>query len=185
MPIMDGVDATRKIRELEGNTHHTPIIGLTAIDVENKKDKYKKAGLDDVLEKPIAVDELLHEIAYRVHAKDLQSHKHPSNIQNSTNTNKRLGLDTKLSSTMYEMLLEELPATKLTLISLYFEKDWDALRNEVHRFLGGISYCNVPHLQNLTITFQKSLKSRDSQLENNFEALISEIETFISANHNN
>lgn len=183
MPIMDGVEATRKIRELEGNTQHTPILGLTAIDIENRKDKYKNAGLDDVLEKPIVVDELLHEIAYRVHSKNLQSHNYPPNIQNSSiqsSNNKQLGVDTKLSSTMYEMLLEELPATKLTLISLYFEKDWGALRNEVHRFLGGISYCNVPNLQTLTISFQQSLKDQNSTINEDFETLISEIDSLIS-----
>jgi len=171
MPIMDGVEATRKIRKLEGSTHHTPILGLTAIDLDNKKTKYTNAGLDDVLEKPIAVDELLHEIAYRVHSKGIQTASRPSSTHTDEHTKEALGLDRNLSSTMNEMLLEELPATQLKLTSLYTEKEWDTLRNETHRFLGGISYCNVPHLQALTITFQKSLKNQDSLLDENFEAL--------------
>ena len=133
MPVMDGIEATRKIRELEGSTHHTPILGLTAIDLDNRKITYKKSGLDDVLEKPIAVDELLHEIAYRVHSNDLKNHDWSSSVQSRNKKSERLGLDTTLPSTMNEMLLEELPATKLKLSALYLKETTTTLPREVHR----------------------------------------------------
>lgn len=180
MPIMDGIEATQKIRELEDSKDHTPILGLTAIDLDDKKIKYNNAGLDDVLEKPIAVNELLHEIAYRVHSKELQTSIRPPNITSQDNENYRLGLDKNLSSTMNKMLLTELPSTKAKITKLYDEKKWDALRNEVHRFLGGISYCNVSQLQVLTIEFQKSLRKQDSNLNDNFKSMVDEIDSLLA-----
>lgn len=181
MPVMDGVVATQKIRALEKNGQRTPILGLTAINIDNNKPKYKNAGLDDVLEKPVAVDELLHEIAYHVHSNELQTSFHPPVITTTNNkkNSSRLGLDKNLFSTMYEMLLAELPKTKKILTEAYAEKDWITLRNEIHRFLGGMSYCDVPDLQILTIAFQKSLKLQDGNLDDKFDAMLKKIDALI------
>lgn len=52
MPEMDGVEATRKIRELEFS-NLPPIIAMTAYSMEEDKDKFIRQGLDDYLSKPI------------------------------------------------------------------------------------------------------------------------------------
>lgn len=59
MPGMNGLDATKKIRELEAQTGgHTPIIGVTAHALNGDKEKCLEAGMDDYLPKPIATDQL-------------------------------------------------------------------------------------------------------------------------------
>jgi len=50
MPGMDGVETTRKIREMGINT---PIIALTANAIEGSKEKFLAAGMNDLLTKPI------------------------------------------------------------------------------------------------------------------------------------
>ncbi|MDT8384655.1 MAG: ATP-binding protein [Gammaproteobacteria bacterium] len=182
MPIMNGIEATRIIRNLEDANHHTPILGLTAISVDNNDLKYREAGLDDVLEKPIAVDELLHEIVYRIHSRQLPATIQPPKITTSDRLASvdRLGLDKNLSAAMNEMLLAELPGTRQALVSAYATKDRDSLRNEVHRFIGGMSYCDVPKLYRLTIDFQKSLQTEDGDLSGGFGALITEIDSLIN-----
>ncbi|MBN4079084.1 response regulator [Beggiatoa alba] len=192
MPIMNGIEATKHIRTLEEATSHIPILGLTAVSYVDEQTAYKDAGLDDVLEKPIAVDELLHEIAYWVHAKKTQPSIHiatKSNshkvaaikinpLSNKTSLN-QLGIDENLSTTMYDMLLAELPNTRKILSAAYAKNDWAHLRNEIHRFLGGLSYCNVPQLHDLTTVFQQSLKSQDVYMSQNFEAMVNEIDLLI------
>jgi signal transduction histidine kinase/ActR/RegA family two-component response regulator len=60
MPVMDGLQASRSIRELEGNTTNkrVPIIALTANAFPKDRDNCVAAGMDDVLSKPFDYEEL-------------------------------------------------------------------------------------------------------------------------------
>ncbi len=53
MPVMDGYEATLKIREKEGKDKHTNIIALTANVLEKDRQKCFDAGMDDFITKPI------------------------------------------------------------------------------------------------------------------------------------
>jgi PAS domain S-box-containing protein len=53
MPEMDGLEATRTIRNAEGCNQHRPIIALTANAMQADKDACRAAGMNDVLTKPI------------------------------------------------------------------------------------------------------------------------------------
>jgi CheY-like chemotaxis protein len=59
MPIMDGAEATREIRQLAGAPGAVPIIGVTAQAIQSERDALKNAGMTDCLAKPISVPMLL------------------------------------------------------------------------------------------------------------------------------
>ncbi len=63
MPRMDGVEATRMIRGLEGAASRAPIIGLTANALAHQRTSYLAAGMNGVASKPISPTALLGEIA--------------------------------------------------------------------------------------------------------------------------
>jgi two-component system sensor histidine kinase/response regulator len=57
MPVMDGLEATRNIRNYQ-KTDHTPIIAMTANAMETDRQKCLEAGMDDFISKPIKAQEL-------------------------------------------------------------------------------------------------------------------------------
>ena len=61
MPVMNGYEATQKIRELQHG--HLPIIALTAGTVIGEKEKCIEAGMDDYASKPIVKSTLQEVIA--------------------------------------------------------------------------------------------------------------------------
>ena len=53
MPEMDGIRATKRIREAGGDNAQIPIIALTANAMKGDRKKYLAAGMNDYVSKPI------------------------------------------------------------------------------------------------------------------------------------
>lgn len=61
MPVMDGLEATVKIREIENVINaekRTPIIALTANTMDNDRDKCLSYGMDEFMAKPFDIEKL-------------------------------------------------------------------------------------------------------------------------------
>jgi PAS domain S-box-containing protein len=59
MPIMDGYEATSRLRRIEGSGRHTPVIALTALAMTADRARCIAAGMDDYLAKPVQVEDLV------------------------------------------------------------------------------------------------------------------------------
>ena len=55
MPGLNGMDATKAIRDLEAGTgRHTPIVAMTAHTMKGDRERFLLAGMDDYISKPIS-----------------------------------------------------------------------------------------------------------------------------------
>jgi two-component system, sensor histidine kinase and response regulator len=58
MPQMDGFEATRRIRTLDGAAARTPIVALTANAFAGDRERCLDSGMDDYLSKPVQPEAL-------------------------------------------------------------------------------------------------------------------------------
>ncbi|MDZ7741904.1 MAG: ATP-binding protein [Bacteroidota bacterium] len=64
MPVMDGIQATKKIRMIETEKDMEPIriVAVTAYAMEGDEEKFYQAGIDDYLRKPYKANQLLEKL---------------------------------------------------------------------------------------------------------------------------
>ena len=74
MPVMDGIEATKHIREMGNETREIPIIALTANALTGDKEKCLKSGMNDFISKPVGVSRLK-ECLFRHLSKQLVSNE--------------------------------------------------------------------------------------------------------------
>jgi CheY-like chemotaxis protein len=75
MPVMDGYETTRALRQREGDQRHTCVIAVTASAMIADRDRCLEAGMDDYLTKPIKASDLLAKLTYWVHG---DTHRSPA-----------------------------------------------------------------------------------------------------------
>ena len=153
MPGMSGNEATRIIREREGEKRHTPIIALTANAMIEDREKAFAAGVDDYLSKPVFVDELAETLrrvlsgsveVTNLSASDL--HAGPSSsslpdrvldtsIADELSTIQGSG-DADLFSELADQFLKQMPAWLRDLEEAARDGNAHEVRRQAHRLLG-------------------------------------------------
>jgi len=134
MPIMDGFETTKKIRE---NSNNVPIVALSAAVLHSDKTRSKQSGMNDHLSKPIIPKELVRILE-----------KYTSYVYIDTQSNNLIlpkinGIDTKKLSDnidnvdiFYAMLKSFKHNYHDIDIKLSSELPLDILQNEIHALKG-------------------------------------------------
>lgn len=68
MPVMDGLEATRVIREKErGAERRLPIIAMTGEAVDGDRERCLEAGMDEYVPKPLTLERLFRMLEQLTH----------------------------------------------------------------------------------------------------------------------
>lgn len=179
MPLMDGFEVARQIREREkvwGG--HVPIIGMTANVMKEDIERCIKSGMDDHIPKPFDIEEF-----YRKVKKYLV--KRPGNGKEVTNawpvdlsalTSISQG-DDSLVKEFVKMLLEAYPGELEQIREAILKKDFVRLEKKAHSFRG--SLLNYRANKACSICLKLEEMGRNKNMDNQetvFEELKEEME---------
>jgi len=146
MPIMDGLEATRRIREMEGQNIHTPIIAMTAYALQGDNQRCIEAGMDDYISKPLDTRRLV-QVIYAwskkktgrlllLEKEQTEQGSMPDTILDVNAALPRFSNDIKFYKSLLDELIDSLPSRIEELRSLYNSRQWVRLADQAHNLKG-------------------------------------------------
>ena len=162
MPVMNGLEAARKIRSMEKAAfHHLPIIALTAHTLRDDRMTYAKAGIDACVSKPIVEDELYTTIL-QVWARFSET---ASYIENPpANINRVLSLLEGSKEELCGLIRESLrffPEQLESIIDSIREKNAIELSKTAHKIKGSFSSFDAKRCFELALELEKAAKDQN------------------------
>ena len=149
MPEMDGLEATKAIRQAQQGRINSeiPIIAMTANTLNEDKKTCLEAGMDDFLTKPINVEQLSSKIDQQLSKKIHDLIEPPTPAQKTINSEelKQLQLDTKEDfDPLVKLFLDQLPKRIQNIKTAVKSGDHTQLQASAHQLKGSASnFCAV------------------------------------------
>lgn len=150
MPVMGGEEASRLIRHAGINV---PIIAITANVMTEDAERYKAAGCQAVLGKPIVQSEFLKVLSHYA--------------QQATPSVSKLALQLATDPAMQALLAQfrsQLPGLLTQLMQFASSKDWLQLAFAAHSLKGSAGSMGYPKLTELAAELELASKAQDEQL---------------------
>jgi PAS domain S-box-containing protein len=203
MPVLDGLQTTRRIRAGEAATGvRVPIVAMTANAMPGDRERCLAAGMDDYLAKPVRRDDLLRvlpDVVRRVSG--LHAHGRPvpdapgaSGVLDASAVSDPTGsagpdyvadlkqADAEFVEIIGESFLEQYPRHDAELRSSFERGDWGALARAAHTLKGLFLTFNATYPGALAQTLELAARSCDeTACRQGLEALQGEAERFCQA----
>ncbi len=184
MPVMDGLEATRRIREREqGTRRRTPIIATTADALAGSPETLRQAGMDEYVPKPIDIRKLA-EILARLNGDEVPppqpaggeaGQAQPIDV---SRLELMTGDDPVFLRKIVAMFLDE-GRGRLTALEEGLKKDdFDAIRSEAHALKGAAANLGAGEVSTTAAALQRAAEERD---HSRCQRLLSRLETNVNA----
>ncbi len=144
MPEMDGLEATRRIREEEQG--HIPIIAMTANAMQGDRERCLDAGMDGYVSKPVKPEVLFQEIERVLGERATQSRPPPVApsppveaglpIYDRADALSRIADDEELLATLIDMFVADAPSYLDEIDAALEAADWNRLTRAAHTLKG-------------------------------------------------
>jgi CheY-like chemotaxis protein len=199
MPVMDGIIATQKIRNLKSDIRDIPIIAMTAHAMKGDRQRCLDAGMDDYISKPIDVDDLFEKIEQWGHSQAMDSleittENHPTS-QNETDFSapvqigkalERASGDREFLTELYQHFITEMD-DRIQKFQKYIDLgEAETLADEAHSLKGAASNLSAGRLAD--VAYQLEQLGRQNDLSNGgqlLEALgneLNDLKAFVNDN---
>lgn len=167
MPEMDGIAATKKIRQLPTKAARTPIIAMTAHALKEEKEEFLASGMDDYLQKPARADSI-HKIVHKWLSKTsrpapAQKREDPIGqiieekllIELSNETGKEIFPE------LVQCFLDDTAARKIGLLDAYTKQNDSELKAQVHSLGSSAATFGAIQLHNLCRNIENQLRDKN------------------------
>jgi CheY-like chemotaxis protein len=141
MPILDGMGASRRIREQEKDGRHTFIVALTASFLPEKGHELYEAGIDNYISKPFDLEHLRQILRYshgnKIEATAASTNQppHDSGIRFDIGL-QRIGGDKEVYKELLGDFIHELPEKLEKLESCHSKHEFELLSRLAHNLKG-------------------------------------------------
>jgi len=203
MPEMDGYEATRVIREREGESRHSTIIAMTAHSMQGDREKCLEAGMDDYLSKPINPPQMFDTIKNWVKSK-IEESSAEEEISDNTHAGKaeeppkaasskeddpdgspvdmkeamnRFGDDREFFKDMVQEFLNYVPEQMKILEEAVQSKDVSAVQKNAHSIKGAAGNLSAQKIFSLALSLENSDQDSDCT---NAPSVLNDLKTEIS-----
>ena len=167
MPILDGLEATARIRQQEeGTGRHIPIIGLTAHAMKGDRELGLSSGMDEYLTKPIQLDDLARAIEKLAPASAAESAPATPGPESPAfdpeNLLKSFGGDKVALRRLVSLFVENTPPIVENIRRAAQERDPSALHREAHTLKGSLTLFEDPELRRAAAELERPARTGDT-----------------------
>ena len=195
MPEMDGLEATRIIRDPQSKVrnHNIPIIAVTASALTGDRELFLKAGMNDYISKPIDSQNFLATIAKHTTDSDAPENETADSIEqdeadifNQDELLNRTGGDEELLEELLNLFLKNFPDQLQALKQALQHNDIEQVAHQAHTIKGSSANMGAYALKNAALSMETAGKDNDPVLAqaalkqlysefNKFQAFISNL----------
>lgn len=180
MPVLNGFEATKRIRQLEGEKGQTPIIALTADAGGADKTNYSESGMNGFLAKPIELQHLL-EVLQRW----LPTPENTLDLKALEQLESYVVKDQNLVAVLIEDLESSAPGLISSMKKSFQEFDVTGLSEAAHALKSAAATLGAQRLAELCATVEQLTEvslAADfiTQIEEQFTASLNELKTYLA-----
>ncbi len=175
MPVMNGYDATQKIRNLK-NCKEVPIIALTAGNVKGEREKCLESGMTDFIVKPVVENTISEVFKYWIFEKkgSLKDQNDAKKIVELVHYDEGklksyTGGDTKVLAGILAIVKDELKDSILDLEHAVMEQDLSMIKEVGHKIYGTAISSGMEILAKMASEFELSEKFDLSEMKDRLE----------------